>query len=208
MNEENNLLVTISMNMVENCRQDNSLSMVASNDAVFQYLERSLSLLDRSFLLLESNTPDQIDGLNVKMNHDLELLCRLEGEMALITIMRGQFDVAEGHCERCLAYYGIEGENKTIFIFTALSTYCDLRERQGNYSDALIFADEDYSLLAEFYNLVHPSVQKAAGILIRIMIKRGGYKLAERFAKHTYESLAEIADETTYSASLDPFPSH
>jgi hypothetical protein len=85
--------------------------------------------------------------------------------MAVITIHRRQFDLAEGHCHRCLAYsrkYGLEGEEKITMIFDALSLCCSLREGQGYYSDALSFAEECYNSVVEAYDPVHPS--SSAGI--------------------------------------------
>eukprot|EP00596_Hydrurales_sp_CCMP1899_P007835 CAMPEP_0119036330 /NCGR_PEP_ID=MMETSP1177-20130426/3980_1 /TAXON_ID=2985 /ORGANISM="Ochromonas sp, Strain CCMP1899" /LENGTH=44 /DNA_ID= /DNA_START= /DNA_END= /DNA_ORIENTATION= len=43
-------------------------------------------------------------------------------------------------------------------IFTALKTYCSLRDHQCNYSDALFFAEECYNVVVEAYDPVHPQV--------------------------------------------------
>jgi hypothetical protein len=97
-----------------------------------------------------------------------------------------QFDLAEGHCQRCLAYtrrHGLEGEEKKItMVYEALSIYCSLREGQGNYSDAVTFAEECYNLVVEAYDPVHPQVQEAAGVLISILISKGDLFDAERYA--------------------------
>jgi hypothetical protein len=56
-----------------------------------------------------------------------------------------QLDITEAQCQRCLAYsrrYGLEGEDKTTNKFLALKTYCTLRQKQRNYSRAVIFAEE------------------------------------------------------------------
>jgi hypothetical protein len=66
--------------------------------------------------------------------------------MARVTENRRQFDVTEGHCQRCLVYsrrYEVEGEKKTTSIFEALKTYCNLQQEQGNLLDAVTFAEED-----------------------------------------------------------------
>jgi tetratricopeptide (TPR) repeat protein len=103
-------------------------------------------------------------------------------------------DIAEGHCQRCLAYsrrYGLEGETKTTNIFIALKTYCGLRERQNNHSGALPFAEEAYNLVVEAYDPVHSQVQEAAGILIHILIRKGDLYDAERYAQVTYGNLRD-----------------
>jgi tetratricopeptide (TPR) repeat protein len=114
--------------------------------------------------------------------------------MAIVTMNRRQFNLTEGHCQRSLAYsrrYGLEGEEKITMIFTALSTYCTLRERQGNYSDAVIFAEECYNLVVEAYDPVHPQVQEAAGLLVEILISKGDLFDAERYAQVTYGNLRD-----------------
>eukprot|EP00596_Hydrurales_sp_CCMP1899_P001314 CAMPEP_0119035202 /NCGR_PEP_ID=MMETSP1177-20130426/2149_1 /TAXON_ID=2985 /ORGANISM="Ochromonas sp, Strain CCMP1899" /LENGTH=117 /DNA_ID=CAMNT_0006993173 /DNA_START=401 /DNA_END=751 /DNA_ORIENTATION=+ len=76
-------------------------------------------------------------------------------------------------------------------IFHALSTYCSLRERQGNYSDAVTFAEECYNLVVEAYDPVHPQVQEAAGVLINILIRKGDLFDGERYAQVTYGNLRD-----------------
>jgi hypothetical protein len=95
--------------------------------------------------------------------------------MAIVMINRRQFDAAEGHCQRCLAYskkLTIDGKEKSSLVFTALSTYCYLRVHQGDYSSAVIFAEEGYNLVVVAYDPVHPQVQEAVGILINILIAK------------------------------------
>jgi hypothetical protein len=90
-----------------------------------------------------------------------ENLHRTEQNMATIAMDRRQSDLTEGHCKRCLAFlrrYGSEGEKKTTMIFTALRTYCILREEQSNLLDAVTFAKECYNLVVEVYDPVHPQV--------------------------------------------------
>jgi tetratricopeptide (TPR) repeat protein len=129
----------------------------------------------------------QLDGL-------LEELIHTEQRMLFLTMNRSQFDVAEGHCQRSLAYsrrIRLEGEKKTTFLFEALGCYIDLRERQCKLSDAIVFAEECYNLVVEAYDCVHPQVQVAAGKLISILIRNGDFHDAERFAEVTYSNLRD-----------------
>jgi hypothetical protein len=217
MTEERDILNKISMRLIEHCRQDESLSVVTCNDMIFPYLQQSFRFFDPRFLDIESNTHNPIEGFSMdQMNENLEMLFRLEGKLAFITIMRGHFDTAEGHCQRCLTYsrsYRIEGEDKTSFVSTALIAYCDLRERQGKYLDALKFAEECYNLLAEAYSPKDLHVQKAALILTRITIKIGNLCDGERFAKTSYETLRDkfdiyVTDSCTASLGLVATSSH
>jgi tetratricopeptide (TPR) repeat protein len=128
--------------------------------------------------------------------------------MAVISISRRQFNLAEEHRQRSLAYsrrYGLEGEEKTTMVYEALKTYCSLRERQGNYSDALSFAEECYDLVVEAYDPAHPQVQEAAEVLISILIRKGDLFDAERYAQVTYGNLRDekngIDQETEVVAS-------
>jgi hypothetical protein len=62
-----------------------------------------------------------------------------------------------------------------------------------NYSGAVSFAEEAYNLVVEAYDPVHPvpQVQEAAGILIVILIAKGDYYDAERYAQVTYSNLRD-----------------
>jgi hypothetical protein len=89
--------------------------------------------------------------------------------MAMVTMNRNQFDVSEGHSHRCLANarrLGEEGEDKTTLIVYALNACVELRQRQGDHSGALPFAEEAYNVVVIAYDPVHPQVQQAAGMLI------------------------------------------
>jgi hypothetical protein len=115
--------------------------------------------------------------------------------MAVVAMNRNQFDVAEGHCHRCLAHsrrLGIEGEDKTTSIFEALYFYVGLRNNQGDFSGAVSFAEEAYNVCVDAYDPVHPQVQEAAGMLIHSLIKQGDLFNAERFAEQTYANLRDI----------------
>jgi ATP/maltotriose-dependent transcriptional regulator MalT len=114
--------------------------------------------------------------------------------MATVIVSRGQFDLAEGHCQRSLAYskrLNVEGEDKTTSIFNALKIYSHLRQQQGNISDALTFAEDGYNLVVEFYDPVHLQVQEAAAILIHLSIAKGDYYNAGQFAEVTYSNLRD-----------------
>jgi hypothetical protein len=55
-------------------------------------------------------------------NFLVEQLYSMEQNMAVTTMNRRQYALAEGHCQRCLAYskrYGLEGEEKITMIFEA-----------------------------------------------------------------------------------------
>jgi tetratricopeptide (TPR) repeat protein len=128
------------------------------------------------------------------VNHILEHLALVEKNMAAVTMTRRQLDIAEGHCQRCLAYsrrYGLEGEKKITHILAALIIYCHLRQRQSDYSGAVAFAEEAYNLVVEAYDPVHPQVQEAAGVLIEVLIAKGDFYDAERYAQVTYGNLRD-----------------
>jgi hypothetical protein len=175
--------------------QDYSLGTINSDDIMSPYLERSLSLLNPWLIHLDSNDSNKTDSLdNDQVNRLLHELFCTEVNMAAVTTNRMQFVIAEGHCQRSLAYarrFGLEGENKTTLIFLALKSYCSLRDHQGDHSGALTFAEESYNLVVEAYDCVHPQVQQAAGILINILIAKGDLYDAERYAEVTYGNLRD-----------------
>jgi hypothetical protein len=144
---------------------------------------------------LDLDASNRIDSRNShQMDYLLQELFNVEQNMASVNMNTNEFDIAEGNCQRCLAYsrrYGLEGESKTTKVFTALRTYCLLRERQRDYSGALILAEESYNLVVEAYDPVHPQVQEAAGILIHILIAKGDLFDAERYAQVTYGNLRD-----------------
>jgi hypothetical protein len=167
------------------------MSAISRCEMSFPHLERSLSLLNPWLIQLDLDGSNRMD---TRINYIMEKLFVTEHNMAALTINIYQLDIAEGHCQRCLAYsrrYGLEGEEKITNIFAALSSYCTLRERQRDYSGALIFAEEAYNLVVEAYNPVHPQLQEAAGILIHILIAKGDLYDAERYAQVTYGNLRD-----------------
>eukprot|EP00596_Hydrurales_sp_CCMP1899_P002728 CAMPEP_0119038100 /NCGR_PEP_ID=MMETSP1177-20130426/6807_1 /TAXON_ID=2985 /ORGANISM="Ochromonas sp, Strain CCMP1899" /LENGTH=278 /DNA_ID=CAMNT_0007000229 /DNA_START=678 /DNA_END=1514 /DNA_ORIENTATION=+ len=110
-------------------------------------------------------------------------------------MVRSQYDVSEGHCQRCLPYsrrMGIEGEKKTFAIFNALSTYVTLRQQQSDDTGAVAFAEAAYNLVVDTYDPVHLQVQEAAGWLIDCLIKLDDLSNAERFSEQTYANLRDI----------------
>jgi flagellar hook assembly protein FlgD len=76
-------------------------------------------------------------------------------------------------------------------IFTALKTFCSLRQMQSNYSGAILFAEEAHNLVVEASDCVHPQVQEAAGILINILTLKGDLFDAEHYAQVTYGNLRD-----------------
>jgi tetratricopeptide (TPR) repeat protein len=170
--------------------QNKSLSSIDRDSMAFPYLERSLSILNPWVINLDSGSSNGIDSLSKdQVNKLLDELIYTEQNMAKVTGNRRQFDVMEGHCQRCLVYsrrYELEGEEKTTSIFDALRAYVTLRQHQGNLSDALTFAEECYNLVVEVYDPVHPQVQEAAGVLIHILISKDDLYDAERYAQVTY----------------------
>jgi hypothetical protein len=175
--------------------QDNSLSSLVQNDMAYPYQERSLSLLNSWLINLDLDASE--GNGSISEDQKIILLRKLyytEQNMAAIATDRRQIDLAEEHCQRCLAYsrrYGLEGEEKTTMMFSALRSCCNLRKLKGNLVDALTFAEECYNLVVEAYDPVHPQVQEAAGVLINILISKGDLFDAERYAQVTYGNLRD-----------------
>jgi hypothetical protein len=170
----------------------------------FPYLQRSRSLLTPWLINLDSDAGNRIDKPDLnQIKSLLHALFYTEYNIASIAIHRRQSEIAEGHCQQCLAYsrrFALEGEEemsmefhveKTTLLFHASKINCRLRERQGNLKDAVCFAEEGYNLVVEAYDCVHPQVQEAAGILINILIEKGDLFDAERYAQVTYSNLRD-----------------
>jgi tetratricopeptide (TPR) repeat protein len=92
-----------------------------------------------------------------------------------------------------MLYEGTE-EDKAVSVCNALRVIYDLRAFQGNFIDALPFAEEAYNLVAIAYNPVHPKDQDAAGTLIECLQQKGDLYNAERFAEATLDSLKDPAN--------------
>jgi tetratricopeptide (TPR) repeat protein len=73
----------------------------------------------------------------------------------------------------------------------ALGSFYELRRTQGNYDEALTFAEEAYNCVAIAYNPVYPEVQKAASMLIECLMIKGDFDRAETFAQMTLDSLKD-----------------
>jgi hypothetical protein len=73
----------------------------------------------------------------------------------------------------------------------ALRTFYQLRSREGNFTDALTYAEEACNCVAVAYNPVHPKVQDAASTLIDCLIYKGDLCNAELFAQMTLDSLKD-----------------
>jgi hypothetical protein len=175
--------------------QNDSLCNLDRDDMILPYLKRSLSLLNPWVTNLHLDVREGNSILSEEQENTLlkELYFAEQG-MAAIAMNRRQIDLAEGLCQRCLAYtrrYGLEGEKKTTMIFTALQYCCNLRQLQGNLLDALTFSEECHNLVVEAYDPVHSQVQEAAGILIHILIAKGDLFDAERYAQVTYCNLRD-----------------
>jgi hypothetical protein len=181
--------------LVELCMENSSLALISRYEMILPLLDRSLGLLNPWLTQLDLDASNRTDNRNDHQRNCIlqELFC-VEQNMAALTINSQQLDIAEGHCQRCLAYsrrYGLEGEVKTTNILAALTTYSGLRQIQSDYSGALPFAAEAYNLMVEAYDPVHFQVQEAAGVLIDILISKGDLYDAERYAQVTYGNLRD-----------------
>jgi tetratricopeptide (TPR) repeat protein len=58
-------------------------------------------------------------------------------------------------------------------------------------SNAVVFAEEAYNVVAIFYDPVHPNVQAAAAILINCLKQNGDHVKAELFAEVNYSTLRD-----------------
>jgi tetratricopeptide (TPR) repeat protein len=190
-----NILLKISTRMSNFYVNNLSLTPIIQDNKMFPHLERSLNILKPWIVIVDSDASNQSNSLIFEEKEYLfNVSSVIERTMALVVINRNQFDVAEGHCHRCLANarrLGVEGEDKTTSIIRALETYSNLRQRQGDLSGAVPFAEEAYNVVVDAYDPVHPQVQEAAGILINCLIHNKDLFNAERFAQQTYENLKD-----------------
>jgi hypothetical protein len=169
---------------------------------MFPLLQKLLKILNHWLNHLDdSNASSRSRGIAPSSRLDegqtdtlLNYLFCTENNIATIAINTKQFNIAEGHCQQSLAHsrrMRVEGVQKTTSMFYAIRTYCQLRFHQGNFSDAVLFAEEGYNLVVEAYDPVHPQVQEAAGLLIKMLIRKGDLFNAERFAEVTYSNLRD-----------------
>jgi tetratricopeptide (TPR) repeat protein len=190
-----NILLFISIRLVGIYAKNASLSTMIRDNKMYPHLKRSLHILSPWMVTVDSDATNQSNSLSFgKTNHLLRTSLETERIMALIVMDRNQFDLAEGHCHRCLANsrrLGVEGEEKVTSIFEALRTYTNLRQRQGDFAGAVTFAEEAYNLVVDVYDPVQPQVQ-AASCLISCLIHQGDLFNAERYAEQTYANLRDI----------------
>jgi tetratricopeptide (TPR) repeat protein len=172
-----------------------SISDIARDALTLPYFERSICLLSSWLVPFDLESSNRIDSISInQVDFLLKYLSIAERGLALITMERNQVSLSEGHCQRCLTYSRrmvVETEEKTSSVFLALRTYVNLRSRSGNYSGAVLFAEEGYNHVVEAYDPVHPLVQEAASWLIDCLIKKGDLFNAERYAEQTYNNLRD-----------------
>jgi hypothetical protein len=185
----------ISNKLVDLSAENSSLGTMIRDKGMFPHLEKSLHILSPWMATIDTDNTNQSNSLNSKQkNYLLEESRYLERKMALVAMNRNEFDLAEGHCLRSLVNsrrIGLEGEEKTTFVFLALGDYVNLRQAQGDYSGAVSFAEEAYNLVVDAYDPGHPEVQETAGWLIAYLIGKGDFFNAERFAEQTYANLRD-----------------
>jgi hypothetical protein len=177
---------------LENVNENESLGMICSNDLRFPLYEKMLDLLRLWSVDLDSNSTGRIDSLiEDQMNEISYQLSLIEIGIAVIHMQRSHFHLMETHCQRGLSYARLyEGtEDKKIdLLCNALITFNNLRGFEGNYPDALPFAEEAYNCAAVAYNPVHP---KLPGFLIENLSRTGDLCKAELFAQMTLDSLKD-----------------
>jgi tetratricopeptide (TPR) repeat protein len=192
------ILIPIYNNLVNVNSTDESLSMIDTNSLRLFYQEKMLDLLIPWSSKLVSNSTSQIYSLDKdQINVVLYLLSTTELNIAMVHRCRNEFVLAESYCQQALSnarlYEGTK-EKKTDLVCDAIIAIHDTRAFQGNFIDALPFAEEAYNLYAIAYNPVHPKVQEAAGTLIECLMHNGDLYNAERFSEATLDSLKDPAN--------------
>jgi tetratricopeptide (TPR) repeat protein len=194
-NVDINILFKINSIMIQIHLDNLSQSGIIRDNKMFPYLERSLNILRPWMVIMDSDASYQSISLDFEEKEYLLIESSIiERYMASVTMNRHQFDLAEVHSHRCLANArrrGVEGEDKITSILYALGTCFNVRQRQGDHSGAVPFAEERYNVAVDAYNPVHPQVQEAAGMLIECLINNDDLSNAERFAQQTYENLKD-----------------
>jgi tetratricopeptide (TPR) repeat protein len=175
---------------------DISLGEVVRANLIIPYYKKMLDLLrpwSANCLNLNSIGPwsEYLD--KDKINQILVLLSETERRIASMQGRINHFDLAEIHCQRAVTFAKLyDGtEKNTVLLPEALKRFCDIRISQGNYADAVSFAEEAYDYVAVAYNPVHPEVQRAAGTLIECLIQKGDLYDAERFSEMMLNSLKD-----------------
>jgi tetratricopeptide (TPR) repeat protein len=188
-------LILIHSSLTTSYIEDKSLSMVSGCNLRFPLYEKMLDLLRPWSDNLDSNSTGRIDSMTKdQMNEILMLSAEVENDLATIHMNRSQFNLVETHCQRGLSYARLyEGteDKKADLLCGVLQTFIMLRSNEGNYADALSFAEEAYNCAAVAYNPVHPRVQKAASTLIECLTRKGDLCNVELFAQMTLDSLKD-----------------
>jgi tetratricopeptide (TPR) repeat protein len=183
-------LHSINQRLAQTYMTNVSLSNLVRDNLAFPYREKSLKILSAMLAALKPDDDKYVRHHNYLMWE----LFKAEQVMAVITMSRNQFNIAEGHCQRCLDYakrFGVEGNDKTEGLFQALKAYCALQSQQGKYLAAVALAEEAYNIVVTYYNPGHPRVQEAAGILIANLSHQGDIYNAERYADITLSNLED-----------------
>jgi hypothetical protein len=162
-----NILLLISIRISNIYSTNPLLSVMIRDNKMYPHLERSLHILSPWMVTIGSDATNQSNSLSFEQtNYLLENSSNIEGDMALVAVNRRLFDVAEGHCHRCLAHsrrLGIEGKNKTTSIFWALRTYVYFRQNQIDFSGAASFAEEAHNVCVDVYDPVFLKCSKPLG---------------------------------------------
>jgi hypothetical protein len=192
------ILHSIYKDLIDVYRKNESLSMVASDNLTLPYCQKMLELFRPWSAYLDVNCTSHIDRLDKdQINYTISYFVQTECNIGSIHQHRNEFILAEDHCQQALSYarmYEGEEEFKTDLLCSALNTLYELRSNQGNYVDALAFAEEIYNCAAVAYNPVHPEVQNAASALIECLVAKDDFYDAERFAEATLDSLKDPAN--------------
>jgi tetratricopeptide (TPR) repeat protein len=174
---------------------DEALSAMVRDNLTFPYYEKILELLRPWSTYLDVSSAGHNGRLDKdQINATMGFFSEIERNVARIHSGRNQFDLAENHCQQALIFaklYEGKEELKTDLLCKALRESCELHTHQGNYDEALIFAEEAYNCVAIAYNPVHPEVQTAASMLILCLIFKGDFDHAETFAQMTLDSLKD-----------------
>jgi tetratricopeptide (TPR) repeat protein len=189
------MLISIYVDLLSVHNEDKALRLMDRDNLTFPYYEKMLDILRPWSTYLDLNRASHIDSINKEQISEILLrLSHTERNMGVIFSRRNQFDRAENHCQQALSYARLfEGkeEEKTELVCRALKILYELRRNQGNYDEALTFAEGAYNCVAIAYNPVHPKVQKAASLLIECLICKGDFDHAETFAQMTLDSLKD-----------------
>jgi tetratricopeptide (TPR) repeat protein len=189
------ILIHLYLELTYIYRDDDTLSFVVRDTLNFPYYEKILELLEPWSAYLDLDCTGQIDSLdNDQINLTVIAFSQAEHNIGSIHMHRNDFNLAENYCQRalsCARLYEGKEEWKTELLCTALKAYYELRSKEGNHADALIYAEEAYNCVAIAYNPVHPKVQDAASMLIKCLIFKGNLDSAETFAQMTLDSLKD-----------------